>query len=291
MVLVSSAIVMVVGVSALMAVRIEQSVAAGAGRAAEARVHARAAIEMALTEVNDDPTWRDSHTHDQWTDPRALAAGQVQYKLVNTTGGELADDPTSAVWLYGRAIHGQVERTARVLLQPTSQIPDANLLRNPRMHEGGRHWWTPDVEAELRHTDHDAQTGDGSLLLRNRPGANVAVSQDVTDRLESGISYELAAHVRMPDANDHMIFELYTRDTVDGVQRHNAESDKIAGNPWRHVLASVTPEWSGTLEEARWQIYTRDVDAEFFLDDATLVPTTHGQHMTAVPSTWQRVVD
>lgn len=291
MVLVSSAIVMVVGVSALMAVRLEQSAAAGANRAAEARVHARAAIELALTQINDDPDWRDHHTHDQWAEPQDLADGQIQYKLVNTTAGELADDPTSAVWLYGRAVHGLVQRTTRVLLQPTSQIPEANLLRNPQIHEGGRHWWTPDDDAELRYTDHDAQAGDGSLRLKDRPAFDVAISQDVTDRLESGVTYELAAQVRMPDANDHMIFELYTRDTVDGVQRHNAESEKIAGNPWRRVTATVTPEWSGTLEEAHWRIYTREVTAAFFFDDAALVPTTHRQHMTAVPTTWQRVVE
>ena len=289
-VLMASTFVMVVGLSGLLAVRMQHHASEGSNRAGEARIQARSAIEMALAHVNNDPDWRTALTHDEWVGDFQLAQTTLRYKLVNPAGESLNTDPPGRVWLYAQAQQGLIERTTRVLLEPRSQLPGANLLRNPLLDEGGRHWRSDSETARLRHTDHQYVSGSGALHLSDRPDPQAGVNQDVSDRLEAGESYHVSAWVHMDGANDYMIFGLYTRNDANVQKWHTAVSDRIQGASWFQLKATITPQWTGELEEAVWRIHSQERDRDLFIDDMMLMPLSDFHEMVPVPGTWEQVV-
>lgn len=289
-VLMTSAIVTVIGVSGLVAVRIQHNSIEGAHRAIEARAHARSAIEKAMLRLSTDADWRSTYTHDQWTDGIPMDRGVLRFKLVDATGSDLAANPTGAVWLYGQASHGLTERHTRTLLQPRFKLPGANLLRNSGMANGTRHWWTHSDISRLRYTEHVARRGEGSLYFapRDQPGAGV--NQHVTDRIESGTTYRLEAWVYM-DRKDDFLIQLYIRDSINGEQWFGHVTRYDEEYTWQRVRAVVTPTWSGTLEEAFIQVRVRHrVRDPFFVDQVLLMPERYFHEMVPVHGTWEQVV-
>lgn len=65
-----------------------------------ARVLAQAGVARAIAVLNNDPSWRSNHTSNVKTTPLNFGGGTTTYKLVDDDGN-LADDPTDRVWIYG----------------------------------------------------------------------------------------------------------------------------------------------------------------------------------------------
>lgn len=288
-VLVTSAIVMVVGLSALLAVRVQHRAAEGANRAAEADLHARAAIELAMRRIEGDPDWRDNHTHDQWSEPIELDGSALRFKLVDAGGSNLARDPSERVWLYGRAAHGVIERTTRLLLEPRPRRAETNLLRNAGMEAGTRYWHSAS-DAHLRYTDAEPHSGAGALYLDPQGTDPVGVVQDVTDRIENSRTYQLDAWIHTGMPRDHYIIELYVRNDDGQEQRFGETSADKLPTRWARISATVTPQWTGTLDVAYWRVRPATGDVDYSLDDARLMRHGHAHQLVPIPRTWEQVV-
>ncbi len=103
MVLAVVANVLVIGLSATYLVRIRLRQVRSAGNVRQARLLAQSAVEQAVSVMNDPiagSDWRNDFASGEETSPVTLGEGQMSFKLVDDDG-DLADDPTDPVWVYG----------------------------------------------------------------------------------------------------------------------------------------------------------------------------------------------
>ena len=288
-VLVASLIVVVIGVSALLAVRLQHRVAVGTHRATEARLHARSAVDRALLRLAGDDRWRRTYTHDQWTQGVKLNGATLSFKLVDADDANLSDDPAERVWLHGRANLKITQRQARVMLAPKWRLEGANMLRNAGLAQGTHHWWSEDSDARVRYSDSDGYDGSGCLHVAGRDRAWVGLNQTVTDRLRKNTAYYLEAWVRVPEDEADIKLQLHVRGD-DGNQQWAAITPVSVEEQWTRVAGTVTPQWSGTLQHGAWEIETDSDTPAFVVDRPALIPDVHRHEMTPVPGTWRQVV-
>ena len=113
-----AALAAVIGISALMALRIERRGAESANDMAEARLYAQSAIELAMQRLAVDPNWRTSRANGAWETDRVLGAGTYSTTLVDAEDGDLDDSPGDAVVLTGIGRKGQARHMLQVTLTP-----------------------------------------------------------------------------------------------------------------------------------------------------------------------------
>lgn len=109
-------VVTVLGLSALMTVRIERKSADAAGDLAEARLLAQSAIEMGVWMMNDDPTWRSTLTSGNWKTNQPLGRGTFSLDGFDPMDADLADSKTEPVELTGTGLVGD----ARFIVKATA---------------------------------------------------------------------------------------------------------------------------------------------------------------------------
>ncbi len=97
----TSMVVTVVGVSALLAVRIENRFSGGAVDFEEARFYARSAIEIGSWIMGNDTTWRTSKTKGFWKLDQPLGRGTFSLHADDPVDGDLADSAGDPVLLTG----------------------------------------------------------------------------------------------------------------------------------------------------------------------------------------------
>ena len=118
----ASTIVMIIGLAALMAVRVEQQISTDADEAVQARFNARSSIEAALFFTDAVPTWRDIFPNDTWL-MLFFDDGTIAFKFDDEIDGVLSGDATQPVRLYGKGTVGDAVRIQSVLLQPPDLTP------------------------------------------------------------------------------------------------------------------------------------------------------------------------
>ena len=105
-VLMIATVVLVLGFSGLYATRIQLRAAAKRTMWSRPAFYAQSAIELALLAINNDSSWRSTHTHDTWVNEQPIGDGAYSWKLVDESKGNLTIDSTSPVRLYGRGLAG-----------------------------------------------------------------------------------------------------------------------------------------------------------------------------------------
>jgi len=248
---------------------------------------------LALKRINEDPNWRHAFAHGVWNDAGTLGDTTLAFKLEDAVDTDLADDAEDRAWLHGRARIGKVQRLMRVMLQPVSQLPDANRLRNAGM-EAGVSGWGADADAELRYTEQRAHGGAGSLYLERRDQPEVGVAQTITGQVERDMPYYAQVWVRLPDENDgrdqSFKLQLYARDTG-GTERSVELGPVVVDGPWQVISGTITPTWSGALAEAELRVVTESEADPFYMDDALLIAQRDRHGMAPIAGTWQQVVE
>ena len=291
----ASMLIVVMGVSALMGVRIQRQAMAMTHSSSETMLLASSAIELGLQRLAENPNWRSNFTADTWTAEQQLGRGAVRFKLVSERGGPLHDDPASRVWLYGQGRIGHTVRTSRVLIEPVANRPGANLLVNAHMDQGTRAWFLRAGDGTLEYTRADSHTGLGSLWMRNRKDKWAGPRQLITQHLTSGQTYILQASVRnlaAPDTFTLQITTLAPGANPNTESRHGSAATAVpADGNWTQITATITPTWSGELGEATFRVVTGSNTGDFLLDNARLIRARDLHTMVVVTETWQAVVD
>jgi len=97
--------VSVIGLSALMAVRIERRSQRGVSNFAMARAHAQTAIEMGYFLIQDDPDWRTKRTSGVWVTDQPVGEGTFTLEVTDPDDGDLAVEPNNYIVLTGTGVH------------------------------------------------------------------------------------------------------------------------------------------------------------------------------------------
>lgn len=112
----TSTAVTVIGLSALMATRIERRSAEGLGDLAQARMHARSAIELGMRQIGLDPNWR-SRTSGVWESNKPIGTGSYTFSAEDPVDGDLGDDPRDGLVLTGTGVEGDAVFNLEVSLE------------------------------------------------------------------------------------------------------------------------------------------------------------------------------
>lgn len=116
-----SMIVSVVGLSAITIARIEHRGARADGDLTSARLHARAAIDMGLRMIEQDPGgWRTTFQTKSVITNQSIGTGTFSLDADDPNDGVIDDDPTEPVELVGTGVQGSARYLLRVTLEPRS---------------------------------------------------------------------------------------------------------------------------------------------------------------------------
>ena len=112
-------LIAVIGVSALMAARIQLRSAGGTGDSTAARLYAQSAIELGLAMIQQDTAWRSNLGSDDWFTDQPIGTGTMSLEgdIVGDEDGNLKND---SLLLIGIGVHGQATHRIEVTLEPLS---------------------------------------------------------------------------------------------------------------------------------------------------------------------------
>lgn len=126
MVLGTSTAMTVIGLSALMAVRIERRGAEGTADLSRARFHARSAIEMGLYKIGSDPNWRTTQPDGNWYVDEPIGTGTFRLEGYDPNDGSLSNSDTDPLVFLGVGKQGEARFKLQVTL--TAELPPLTCL-------------------------------------------------------------------------------------------------------------------------------------------------------------------
>ncbi|MCH7595425.1 MAG: hypothetical protein IID35_02605 [Planctomycetes bacterium] len=121
MVLGTSLVVTVIGLSALTITRIERRSAESTGDFAQARLYAQSAIDMGRLRIRNDPDWRTSYTNGDWEIRRAIGSGTYTVGGYDPVDGILDDGSSDPLILKGIGFEGAARYQLQVQLEAQGQ--------------------------------------------------------------------------------------------------------------------------------------------------------------------------
>ena len=114
----TSVMVTVIGLSALLSVRVERREVDMGGDFAQARLHAQSAIEIGLARISDNPDWRTRYSNGVWEADRPIGTGTYTVEGFDADDADLGDDDTDPLVLTGTGFSGDARYKLEVTLVP-----------------------------------------------------------------------------------------------------------------------------------------------------------------------------
>ena len=119
----TSMLVTVIGLSAVLAQRVQRRTINGASDAVQARYCAEAGIDLALHIIEQVPQWRHFYPHDVWFAPQAMGGGTVKWKLRDEADGNIANGDTDPVRIVAWGMVGDAIQKVSVVVEPAPGEP------------------------------------------------------------------------------------------------------------------------------------------------------------------------
>ncbi|MEX0887240.1 MAG: hypothetical protein WD009_12470 [Phycisphaeraceae bacterium] len=282
----ASMLVTLLGVSAVLAVRIQGREAEAARTAATARYYAQSAVELALLETRQNPDWANDG---DWRPQIEIGRGWLTYRF--ETDGAGLNDENATVWIVGRGGEGTAERLTRVAARRRSTLPGANWLENTDMSQGTVGWTLfQDLDDDLEYTTVSRTRGVGSLMVHALDGPVSGMVQKIAPPMRSGEPLELATDVRVRDDEVRIVRLGVHLTLAGGAQQMVAATFMNVGQSWERVGATLTPTWTGEVVEARWIVLMHNNAGAMLVDDVMIRPTRYRHELVPVPGTWGQEV-
>lgn len=282
MVLGSAILLSVIGISAVLAVRVELQQSADAADAAQAISCAQAAIDYAGQMAADNNSWVQAQGN-SWRGPVTLGRGRFEWRFVDATGTleEYGTRPLARLY-----VRGTCGRTRRILSVLTILPANYDIVLNGGFENGNADWTgdgctlTPD--GLLPHG------GLRAISVGGRSGFASGAYQSLGTRLKNGNTYRVSFWATVL---------LLTADVQPQLEINATGSGKttLTGSGttvlllWGNGTADFTPAWSGELLDAAVRIRTSSGAGDFKVDDVTV--TDRGPHfLELIPGTWRHEV-
>ena len=160
LILAASLLVSVIGVSALLAARVQHRTASSADDIVKARLNAQSALNLALLAIDQDPNWRQTYTHDTWEPVVSVGDGTCKWKLVDDKDADLKDDPFDSVSIVAWGMAGVATQKLSVRLETEPEFTIQTSVQS-----------TND-DAEQRFSDGYMHRTSDDLELAEHPGGN-----------------------------------------------------------------------------------------------------------------------
>ncbi len=282
-ILMAAMLVTLLGVAGLLATRVSFRSATGAGQTIAARYYAESAIDLALLTISSDKNWVNNFAKDTWTAEQPIGEGTYTWKIKPVDGAAVTD---KVARLYGKGLAGDAVRIYSVVVQE-DEGADSNLLANPGMEAGVANW-TGLGTCDLEPNADQPHSGSACMQVTNRVDVWDGPRQDITAQLDETKTYDMEAWVMMQNGAENVWIGVWAR-TEFGWYRLDAGTVN-AGTEWTKITGTLTPSWSGTLEQAYWKLETASTNQDFMVDDTYFAEQTGPVDLTLVPvpGTWRR---
>jgi Tfp pilus assembly protein PilX len=278
-------LITIIGISAMLAARVEHRALVDTEAAVKADFGATSITDLALFWITADYNWRTTYTNNTWTPALATDGMTLRFKLVDELDGNLANDPTQPVRLYAKAIVGRAVRLESVLLQPT---PSPNLLSNADMENGTTGWlsWNCSLTAKTTLPHAGAQC----LLISSRGSIDAEAYQLVTSSVQNGTTYYVEIWAKTKAGTEQVTISL--KIVTGASTKPFTTTPTTVGTTWTKVSGTLTPTWTGTLTEARCRTFTYPSGgtSDYYIDDAILVEQGTKPVLTPIPGTWRQEI-
>ena len=169
MVIISSATVTTIALTALSLAGEQRIAADRASNSLAATVLARSAIELAMHEINTDPSWRSKRPDGWWFKDKPLGEGTIAVAAVSTKAGTLQANPCGPVLLRSVGKVGTSRTMLEVQIAPEQLWPDSGF--DVASSLGAIVYWslegpTPNIDDDKFEDPIDSRNGDyiGALM-------------------------------------------------------------------------------------------------------------------------------
>lgn len=120
-VLFTSLIVSVLGMSAIMISRIQRRTSQGVADATEARLYAQAALRVGLMRIEEDANWRYAYPSGVWESDVAVGDGTYTLSGIDPSDNDLDDAPEDPLILIGTGKKGSATHKTQITLSPVNR--------------------------------------------------------------------------------------------------------------------------------------------------------------------------
>lgn len=197
----SSMVVSVIGLSAIMALRVERNYANATGEYALARLYALSAIEVAFRDIADDPNWRTTRTNGAWRTNQPIGIGQYDLLAVDPDDADLANDDLGSLMLTGIGRAGAATYKLRTTL--VAEVPPLTCLEVALSVGGSASFTNAIVNCDQTISANDSVTETGSSISADVEAVNLISGSGYNGSQTPGITPR-----SMPDPSS--AFEYYT---------------------------------------------------------------------------------
>ncbi len=278
-------LVTIIGLSALMAVRVKMRAAEAGHDGTAAQLYAQSAVDAGLLAMYADASFRSAIDHDTWQAAQLVGDGSFTWKLVDETNDSLTADRNAPVRVYGQGVCGESVWIYSVAVQPPLEAFPPNIIVNGNLETGAPEpWWEfGDCDLEIRNESNDHHSGTYGLKVKERDAPYSGPRQTIA--VERNLSYRGDMWVRMKDSTDDVLF-LLGIETDGGWDWFTLATAQVSETAWTRLSGPVTPTWSGTLIRAVLKAETTLDKNDFFIDDVSMrqVPGAVGP----ILGTWRR---
>ncbi len=279
-------LVTIIGLSAMMVLRVKLRAAEGLGDRATAKLYAQSAVDAALLAIYSDRTWRTSITHDTWVAEQTFGDGSLTYKLVDEADGDLSADTNAPVRVYGKGVCRESVWIYSVLVQPPLESLPSNVIVNGDFETSVAAPWQAvgGCELEVRDGGEHVHSGEWGMKVKNRTDSAAVPQQTLPIILQSGATCRTDLWLKMKDDPEDVSVGLWI--VTDSGSEYFEFAQAEIWKEWTHVSGSVAPTWSGAFVEAIFTVGTTVSDQEFYVEDVsvTQMPGSFGP----LPGTWRR---
>lgn len=248
-----TSIVGVIGMSSLLAVRLQHRDVQSRADAVAAQQFADSLLQVVHTRLSEDSFWRTNHTHDVWSADEAIAVGGTfRYTLRDESDGYLADDSNDPARLVVRVAFGDAVRLASVELGGGTTL-GPELVVNGDIENGSSPFGVNIGSSFVTAETGAPYAGNAFLRHSGRATSIAAWDQDLTGKFESDKTYRLSAQVRLGSSSEQVTLGLYYPRGI--IIRFNEITGTANENGWTLLEGDVTPSW--TSEPTEMDVYGR----------------------------------
>lgn len=233
-----TALVGVIGLSSLLAVRLEHQSAQLRTATADATRLASAGLEIVFERLRGDSSWRTRYTSGAWSTPATLGRDRsLQFQLVDEKDGNLSNVSGDPVVLRIRAVSGKAVRRVRVELRSDERF-GPELVTNSSAEDGVENYSIEGGAGILRSSGADPFIGRRALEYAGRSNATQAIHQVIG--VSAGQRYRVEAAVRLANSSAPVRIGfsaplLFIPQTV--------EFTAAGTTQWKRVQGDLTPNF------------------------------------------------
>lgn len=131
LVLISSSIVATIGLASLQLLRLQGQRATGGNDLIEARIYARAALEVGMLKVRNDPKWRKTLGNGAWVSNQSIGNGTYSISAVDPIDNDVTNGANHPLILTGTGAKGASSFSTSVRLEvalPTGSCLESSMV-------------------------------------------------------------------------------------------------------------------------------------------------------------------